>query len=173
MKRPEATATYIKHLIDERVQELSSIEKALSAMQARELAIKEELKSLRHIMTIVDPPESGRDSDLPPPPENVPAIPPLPAGTTTKHFELADRLFTVAHRHSGLITTRQAFDHLLEAGLVTEQSGRFQVWHALSNTGKFKRIARGKYEAVSVTDSVPSQFDENGTPEIEPSFGKP
>ena len=153
MKRSEATVTYIKDLIGDREKKLSAIQEELSAIQ-------EELRSLRHTLMLVDPPRSKKaksDSDVPPIGTTAPEKQ-LSPGTTRKHFELADRLLTVAHHQNRLITTGQAYSHLLEEGLVTEQSGRFQVWHALNNTRKFKRVARGKYEAVATGGDTPSLF---------------
>ena len=174
MKRSDATVAYIKHLVDDREQKLSVIQQKLSAMQGEQASVQEELRSLRHTLNIVDPPQSNKTESGSELPSLGTTEKKLPRGTTPKHFELADRLLAVAHRHNGWITTREAYSYLLEEGLVTEQSGRFQVWHALSNTGKFRRASRGKYEAIALAGDAPSlspPIDDKGQPKIELPFG--
>ena len=119
--------------------------KSLIRSREQQIAILQlDLESIRRTLEIVlqDSSASGR----------MPTIRQQPKDNTSKQNKvamLADELATYVRSKQGtLITPTEAQQHLLSQGLTTEKSKQFHAWHALTKTGIFTRVSRGKYQLV-------------------------
>ena len=141
----------LSHQIDKRRRQLAGMQSEIDSLCAARAVL------LRDTQQGIDTAVDVRIS-MPPNQDNGHGIQP------TKIMESATMLATHVRRSAPdqTISTKDAGTYLLEQGLTTEKSKRFQVWQILNAGGLFTRVTRGKYRLV---DTEPDQ-SVGGTQEL-------